>query len=120
MLVSQVDADGNEVAGIRLPDVEAPLATYTGWNAWPDEFADGAMFSVIGSCFQLPATAEERKAAGDGRASIEERYRSPGHYVRLVAEAAQRLVDRRLLLQEDADAYVEQAASATAFAQTRE
>ncbi len=120
VLVSQVDADGNEVAGIRLPDVEAPLATYTGWNAWPDEFADGAMFSVIGSCFQLPATAEERKAAGDGRASVEERYRSSGHYVRLVAEAAQRLVDRRLLLQEDADAYVEQAASATAFAQTRE
>ena len=117
VLVSQVDADGNEVAGIRLPDVEAPLATYTGWNLWPDESAEGAMFSIIGSCFQLPATAEEREATGDGRTSIEERYRSRGHYVRAVAHAAQHLVDRRLLLQEDADAYVEQAASSPAFKQ---
>lgn len=115
VLVSQVDADGNEVAGIRLPDLEAPLATYTGWNLWPDESAEGAMFSIIGSCFQLPASADERRASGDGRTSIEERYRSRGHYVRAVAQAAQRLVDRRLLLQEDADAYVEQAATAPVF-----
>ena len=115
VLVSQVDADGNEVAGVRLPGLEAPLATYTGWNAWPDDFADGAMFSIIGSCFPLPATAEAREASGDGRASIRERYRSRGHYVRAVAEAAQRLVARRLMLQEDADACVEQAASHPAF-----
>lgn len=120
VLVSQVDADGNEVAGIRLPDVEAPLATYTGWNAWPDDYADEAMFSIIGSCFRLAATAEDRHAAGDSRASLEERYRSPGHYVRIVAEAAQRLVDRRLMLQEDADAYVERAASEPVFAQIGE
>jgi len=32
LLVPQVDGDGNELAGIQLPDVAVPLATYTGWN----------------------------------------------------------------------------------------
>ena len=115
VLVSQVDADGNEISGIRLPDVEVPLATYTGWNTWPDGTADGAMFSIVGSYLPLPATAQEREGSGDARSSIEERYRSHGHYVRTVAAAAQRLVDQRLLLEEDADAYVERALAETTF-----
>ena len=30
--VPKTDADGNDLAGIRLPDVTVPLATYTGWS----------------------------------------------------------------------------------------
>ena len=31
VLVPKTDADGNDVAGLRLPDVSVPTATYTGW-----------------------------------------------------------------------------------------
>ena len=36
--VTQVDADGNEIAGIRLPDIAVPLATHTGWNYYKEPF----------------------------------------------------------------------------------
>ena len=32
VFVPKTDADGNGIAGIRLPDVDVPLATYTGWG----------------------------------------------------------------------------------------
>ena len=36
ILVPKVDRDGNDVAGIRLPVVQVPIGTYTGWNLQPD------------------------------------------------------------------------------------
>ena len=51
-------------------------------------------------------TADERRHRGDPRPSLQERYRSRVHYVRAIAVAAQRLVEQRLLLEEDADRYV--------------
>ena len=45
-LVSEVDDDGNEIAGIRHPDVAVPLATSTPWNLrHPDV---GAPYQIIG------------------------------------------------------------------------
>ena len=32
--VCAVDADGNEVAGIRLPPIAVPFGTHTGWNVF--------------------------------------------------------------------------------------
>jgi hypothetical protein len=103
VLVPQVDADGNGVAGIRMPEVTVPLATYTGWNLFNDRSGPtDVLSSMQGSYIPLPRTAADRKRAGDPRPSIEERYRDKDQYLGLVAKAAQALVDQRFLLAEDA------------------
>ena len=107
VLISQVDADGNEVAGIRTPHVETPVATYTGWNYRPDGSAGEAQSGTLGSYLPFAADAEERSRAGDPRPSIRERYPTRASYVRAVAAACERLVSQRLLLEEDAERYVE-------------
>ena len=96
--------------------MEAPLATYTGWNFRPDGSAPRGLAGIIGSYLPLAHTKGERQAVGDPRLSIEERYRNRAHYVRAIAAAAQRLVDQRLMLEEDADRYVEQAMGEEAVA----
>jgi hypothetical protein len=74
-LVPQVDEDGNEVAGIRLPPIAVPLGTYAGWNLYPADFAEGELCDRDGSFIAFAATEAEREAAGDPRASLEARYR---------------------------------------------
>lgn len=105
-LVSKVDADGNEVAGIRLPDIAVPVATYTGWNLYKAPFPEGELCDRDGSYSAFPATPAERAKANDPRPSIAERYASPEDYASRVAAAAQALVAERLLLAEDAARYV--------------
>ena len=109
VLVPQVDSSGSEIAGIRAPDVEAPLATYVGWN-FRTNGAGKALAGLVGSYLPLARTKAERRDAGDSRPSLEERYPSPEAHVEAIAVAAQRLVDQRLLLAEDAQRYVERAA----------
>ena len=109
VLVPQVDTSGSEIAGIRGPNVEAPLATYVGWN-FRTNAAGEALAGVVGSYLPLARTKAERRDAGDSRLSVEERYPSHEAYVEAIAVAAQRLVEERLLLPEDAQRYVEQAA----------
>ena len=105
-LVSDVDAAYNEIAGIRLPDLQVPLATYTGWNLrHPENGNPDLIMGVSGglSGWTLPfaATQKERESSGDPRPSIEERYASKEEYLRLVQEAALSLVEKRYLLEED-------------------
>ena len=102
--VSQVDEDGNEIAGIRLPPIAVPLGTYTGWNVYraqPGELADRD-----GSLIPFARTRAERMAADDLRDSLEERYGDVEGYVAKVAAAAAELVEERLLLPQDAEAFV--------------
>jgi hypothetical protein len=104
IFVAAVDSDGNEIAGIRLPQIAVPLATYTGWNVYqaqPDELADRD-----GSCIPFARTKTERDAAGDPRPSLAERYGDRDAYVERLREAAAALVAERLLLQGDADRLV--------------
>ncbi len=107
VLVSQVDADGNEVAGVRTPHVEVPVATYTGWNYRPDGSAGMAQAGTLGSYLPFAADKNERSRAGDPRPSIRERYPTRASYVRAIAAACESLVRQGLLLEEDADRYVE-------------
>ena len=107
VLVSAVDADGNETGGIRLPAVSVPIATYTGWNArHPDLGGAGQMLApggtVVGAAIPFPRTRVERLAAGDPRPSIAERYGSRDEYLARVREAAADLVKSGYLLPEDA------------------
>ena len=113
-LVSDVDHDGNEVGGIRLPDVSVPLATNTGWNLrHPDignpDLVIGVTGGLMGWTLPFQATREEREAAGDPRPSIEERYASEDDYATKVAEAAEALVAEGYLLDEDVEEIVESA-----------
>jgi hypothetical protein len=110
-LVSAVDADGNERAGIRLPDISVPLATYTGWNVrHPDIGGPGQTLGLLGSTLPFAATRAEREAAGDPRPCIEERYVSKEDYLRQVHQAAEMLVQQGYLLAEDVLTVTEQAA----------
>src|SRR5262249_37741164 len=111
--VPAVDADGNEVAGIRLPPIAVPLATYTGWNVYrpqPSELCD-----LAGSSFPFAKTKAEREAAGEPRPSIEERSGSRGFFVSRVRTAVDALVRDRLLLPADAENYVQEAAASDRF-----
>ncbi|MCH8191993.1 MAG: hypothetical protein IIC80_11665 [Chloroflexi bacterium] len=110
-LVSNVDGDGNEVAGIRHPEVEVPLATYTGWNGRHPQIggADQALF-LAGSTLPFPRTATEREASQDPRPSIAERYPDQDAYVNRVEAAARKLVSDRYLLEEDVGPIVRDAA----------
>ena len=111
-LVPKTDADGNDVAGIRIPEVAVPLATYTGWalRAAPAGGDDGC--DAAGQQIAFAKTKAERLALGDSRPSLEERYPSHAEYVNAVAAAAQGLVRDRLLLEEDVPAYVKKAQDA--------
>jgi hypothetical protein len=109
-LVAAVDADGNEVAGIRLPDITVPLATYTGWNLrHPDIGGPGQTLSLLGSTIPFPATLAERQATGDPRCSIAERYASKEDYLQRVQYAAADLVAQGYVLPEDVPTISEQA-----------
>jgi Alpha/beta hydrolase domain len=109
--VPAVDQDGNEVGGIRLPDLTVPLATYAGWNPrHPEQGAPEQSLRMHGSTLPFPATAAARRQSGDPRASIEERYASKEAYLELVKKAAEALIAERFLLSVDLDAIVQRAA----------
>ena len=104
-----VDEDGNDLGGLRSPEVMVPVGTHTGWNLRRAGFAEGDLASLAGSFVPFARTRTEREASGDPRGSIEERYASHEDYVRQVAEAASQLQTAGFLLEEDADRYVEAA-----------
>jgi len=102
-LVVKVDADGNEVAGIRLPGIAAPLATHTGWNFYKSPYPEGELCDREGIYVPFAKTKAEREAKNDSRLSLEERYGDQEGYVKRVSEATQNLLKERLLLTEDAE-----------------
>jgi len=108
-LVCKVDADGNEAAGIHLPDIAVPLATYTGWNEYKTPYPAGELADRDGSCLPFPVDKAARQAAGDPRPSIAERYANGPDYVAKVQAAVQALVMDRLMLAEDAERYLDRA-----------
>ncbi len=110
VMIPQVDRDGIDLGGIRLPEVAVPLATYTGWNprdsntGAPDQLVDFA-----GSYIPFARTKAERERTGDPRLSLEERYLNRAHYLGLIAEAGLKLIRNGYLLAEDLPALLERA-----------
>jgi hypothetical protein len=116
VFVPKTDADGNDIAGIRLPDISVPLATYTGWALRAS--APGDPVPIVDGCdasgqrIPFQKTAADRLAAGDPRPSLQERYPDHATYVNLVTHAAQQLQAERLLLEIDVQAYISAANAA--------
>jgi hypothetical protein len=111
-LVPNVNADGNDTGGIRMPDVAVPLATYTGWNfRSPASGAPGEIVPLMGSFIPFAKTRAEREQNRDPRLSIEERYSSRETYLNQVRAAAQKLVEERYVLREDVDVIVARSAA---------
>ncbi len=120
ILVPRVDKDGNDRAGIRLPAVQGPVGTYTGWNLRPRALAEDELAGLLGSFIPFAKTKEERKKSGDPRLSIEQRYKDQADYVQQVSRAARVLVDERFLLPEDAERIIAEAGKARIFADTKQ
>jgi hypothetical protein len=108
-LVGKTDADGHDLAGIRLPALDAPVASYEAWNFRKAGFAAGDLCDLMGSTLPLAATRDERLDRGDPRPSLAERYPKPGDYAAAVGVAARRLVRDRLMLDQDAARLVDAA-----------
>ncbi|MEO5898294.1 MAG: alpha/beta hydrolase domain-containing protein, partial [Vicinamibacterales bacterium] len=106
VFVPTTDDDGNDLAGIRLPDVAVPLATYTGWALRGAAFAGDDLCDGFGQKIEFQQTKADRLAVGDPRLSIEERYKNHGKYVAEVTRSAVRLWRSRLLLDEDVQRYI--------------
>jgi len=102
VLVPQVDGDGNELAGVHLPEISVPLATYTGWTLRdPSIGAASQRVAMAGSFFPFPKNAAERQQTGDPRKSIAERYADREAYLAQFARAADELIQQRWILPED-------------------
>ncbi len=110
VLVPSVDADGNDVPGVRAPMVAAPLGTYTGWNPRARGYGHGLQWKFEGSYIPFPDTPSERAATGDPRLSVLERYADWQAYVDAITRAARVLVAAGLMPEED----VERCAAAAA------
>ncbi len=105
VLIPQVDADGNERDGVRLPEVTVPLATYSGWNLRdPSTGAPDQRVAFLGSYIPFPKTAQERQNASDPRKSIAERYSSREDYLTQYANAIDELIKQHWILAEDKSA----------------
>ena len=109
ILVPKVDHDGNDVAGIRLPAVQVPLGTYTGWNLRPHGLAKDELSGLLGSFIPFAKTKARRKKTSDPRLSLQERYKDRMDYVQQVSHAARALVEQRYLLPEDAERIIKEA-----------
>ena len=112
MNAPKVDADGNELGGVPVVLLDAPLGTYLGWNitAGGDlPFHKDQLCDYVGGMIPFAKTADERKTNNDPRPSLQERYGSHDGYVEAVKKAAARAKEAGFLLEEDAAALIRQA-----------
>ncbi len=108
ILVPQVDGDGNELAGIRLPELAVPVATYTGWNLFNERSGPPNVVSSMQGSF-IPFAATRLERGQDPRRSLAERYANRADYLAQVTRAANALVTDGYLRLADVPTVVEQA-----------
>src|SRR5439155_15316440 len=101
-LAPKVDADSNEIAGVRSLLLRMPLGTYTGWNPYSSGPLKGQECTLAGGYVPFAKTLAERLASGDPRLSIEERYTTVGNYYFAASVIAKEMIAQRFLLPDDA------------------
>ena len=104
------------MAGIRPMEIRVPLGTNTGWNVRTAASRGPNLCALNGSFIPFAATPEQRRAAGDPRKSLQERYGSHEGYVKAVREESKKLVAERFLLEEDATRYINEAEASNVLA----
>jgi Alpha/beta hydrolase domain len=109
ILVPKVDADGNDIAGIRLPAIAVPVGTFTGWNLRPRGLAEGELSGLLGSFIPFAKTKAQRRKSSDPRPSLSERYKNNDDYLRQVSAWSRILVEDGYLLPEDAERIIREA-----------
>jgi len=110
-LLPAVDADGNEVSGIRHPDLSVPLGTYLGWNPrHPRTGGAHLLVRATGSTIPFATTRRQRLERNDPRPSIEERYTDRAAYLERIHAATTKLVEQRYLLAADTAGVLEASA----------
>ena len=112
MYAPKVDADGNELGGVPVVLLDAPLGTYLGWNITAGSekpFHQGQICNYVGGMLPFARTQAERRAANDPRRSLEERYGTHDGYVDRVRAAAARAMAGGFLLADDAADLIEAA-----------
>jgi hypothetical protein len=107
--VPMVDDDGNDLGGVRYPDMEAPIATYIGWALRKAGYAEGELMMTNGCLLAFARTKAEREKKGDPRLSIEERYPTHQAYVDIVKRTVEGLLKEGFMLPEDGEDYVDAA-----------
>ncbi|MEO6186641.1 MAG: alpha/beta hydrolase domain-containing protein [Steroidobacteraceae bacterium] len=112
VFVPAVDQDGNTRAGIRMPELQVPLATYTGWNLRRAGFGEGSFCVASGSYIPFALTRAAREGAKDPRASVQERYGSRANYLQKIDAVIQQMQKDRLLLPEDGPRILQHATAA--------
>ena len=109
VLVPQVDDDGNEIDGVRLPAISVPLGSHTGWNLYAAPELKGELYDREGSFLPFARTRAERLAAADPRPALEERYPTIDIYMAAVEAAINDLTARGLILPGESDRLTEEA-----------
>jgi len=113
-LLPQVDADGNDIDGLRSVTLRAPLGTYTGWNVRKTGFSQGDSCDLTGQWIPFAGTKSQRSMTGDSRLSLQERYGTLAGYQQAATAAAAKLVQGGYLLQSDQAAAINCAVSQAA------
>jgi hypothetical protein len=107
VFVPKTDPDGRSIAGLRLPTLEAPIGTHTGWNLRKAGFGDGELCDNFGSMLPFAKTREERLKSGDPRPSLAERYPEAADRMAIIERSAKQLVQDRLLLADDVQSFLQ-------------
>ena len=113
IMVSEVDEDGNEVAGIKTPWVAVPLASYTGWNfsGYWQGVEKTPIVNLSGAWLPFSASPEERLRRGDSRKSVAERYRRKDIYLERVRSYSEDLIARGLMFAEDLESLLQESSA---------
>ena len=110
LLVPQVDADGNDLGGIRMPDLAVPLGTAAGWVFRPKSTGSPHELVMLrGVWVPLAPTQVQREKMDDPRPSLEERYASKDEFMAKVKAAIRKLIEQRLMLDDDLAPQLKQA-----------
>jgi hypothetical protein len=109
--VARTDEDGNDIPGVRHPELEVPLGTHTGWALRRAPFAENEDCALTGQFIPFATTKAERKSSGDPRKSLEERYNNHAQYVKKISRAVEKAVEKGYLLAEDGEAIISEAQS---------
>lgn len=92
ILVAQVDADGNEVGGVKLPELMVPLGSYSGWNLRTAAIGNPErMTAFTGSFFPF------------SQAEIRKRYQDKQHYLERFRQACADAAAKRVVLAGDTE-----------------